>query len=348
MIRLKGTITARAPINVTYPDATGLPRTPHGEVMLEGGTLRGPLRKAALRALRYRLAEDQAIPEGVVFTLADVYMLGEGVDVSRDTNNENSEFAAPGIDAKLRQINPFMHLFGRWKLSSQLSVSALLAPASCVTVAGRGARADMFERDSREVEALSADDRKKLAAQLASARSTQLEIDDLNKQLKTKKRDIVGMDKGADKDRLSKEIKALEAQIKETKNSREGAAESVKHPLAGVEAIAPGTELTSTISIIQGGDTELGLLIMALSELAREPFLGGHRQTGMGEFSAEYEVTTWPKGSLKPHSLGRISFSPDDGFEIDGETLHAAYQNFIKAIGTFDFKVYRRSQIDQG
>ena len=50
---LRGEITATAPLSVTYVGLDGkLPRTPHGEVFLNSGTLRGPLRKAALRVAK--------------------------------------------------------------------------------------------------------------------------------------------------------------------------------------------------------------------------------------------------------------------------------------------------------
>lgn len=49
MIRFKGTLTTEAPVTVSYINRENrLPRTSHDGVYLNAGTLRGPLRKAAL------------------------------------------------------------------------------------------------------------------------------------------------------------------------------------------------------------------------------------------------------------------------------------------------------------
>lgn len=55
--QLAGHITAETPIAVSYFGMNErLPRTPHGQVFLNGGTLRVPLRKAGLKMLIRELA----------------------------------------------------------------------------------------------------------------------------------------------------------------------------------------------------------------------------------------------------------------------------------------------------
>lgn len=87
--QLSGHITAEAPIAVSYFGMDErLPRTPHGQVFLNGGTLRGPLRKAGLNMLIRELAKAHDKPEDRVFNRAEMYMLGEGIDIPREVNNE--------------------------------------------------------------------------------------------------------------------------------------------------------------------------------------------------------------------------------------------------------------------
>ena len=82
--QLSSCIIAEAPITVSYLGMNErLSRTPHGQVFLNGGTLRGPLRKAGLNMLIRELAKAHDKPLDRVFDRAHIYMLGEGIDVSR-------------------------------------------------------------------------------------------------------------------------------------------------------------------------------------------------------------------------------------------------------------------------
>lgn len=85
---LKGQLLAQTAIAVSYVDLEGkLPRTPHGQTYLNGGSFRGPPRKAALNvALR-----EVAGAEGM--NLDQLYMIGQGVDTTRNVNNESTEFS---------------------------------------------------------------------------------------------------------------------------------------------------------------------------------------------------------------------------------------------------------------
>ncbi|MBO9471054.1 hypothetical protein J7355_13215 [Endozoicomonas sp. G2_2] len=339
MIRLQGTVTAVSPISVSYPDHQGLPRTPHGEVMLHGGTFRGPLRKASYRAVRQALAHARGVPESEVFTLRDAYMLGEGVDTTRETSNEAGSFADPIGQVMVRENNPLMDLFGRWKLAGRLAVGELRTSQDNVMTAGRGARSDMFERDSQEVEYLSPEDRDVLLSQLANARETQSDIATLDSDIKKLKREAATSESKADRKKLNDEIKAKETQKRQIKEEREGASESIKHPLAGFESIAPGSEMSHRMTLISGTDTDLGMLLLGLAEFARHPFLGGHRNTGLGEFSAEWEVLEWLPMKLKPQRKGVVKLSAD-GLVLEGEELERAFENFVDGLTEYDFQTY--------
>jgi len=344
MIRLKGTITAQSPIAVSYMDMdAALPRTPHGEVLLYGGTFRGPLRKAAYKAVRAKLAVFRGVAERGVFSLEQAYMLAEGVDTTREIENESSDAIDPKGEHELRRLNPLLNLFGRWRLPSRLSVDGMRAPEDSVMIVGKGVRHDMFVREPEEIEFLSDEQAQRLVRQLTSERNTQIEIDGINEAIKRLKREIATTEDTHKRQQISEQIAEHQNQIKALKKQREGAEESTKHPLAGFEAIAPGTELSHRMTLISGGDIELGLLLHALCTLARTPYLGGHRGVGCGQFSADWSVEEWPVGELAPHEIGRVAFD-DPGMDVQGARLKQAMDTFDNALGEFDFTVATLAQ----
>lgn len=328
MIRFKGHLTAEAPLQVSYPDLDGkLPRTPHGEAFLNGGTLRGPLRKCALRAVRRLLASADGVPEKGLLTLTDEYMLGSGIDRSREVNNEKAEGADPVGEQLLRKVNPLLSLFGRWNLPSRLECSELRTDASNVITAGQGVRHDQFARDPDAVEILSDDDKETLLREARSARESALAIEEVRRELaKTKRAYGAASDAGdkAETKRLGALINELKEKEKTARADREGAEHSIQHPLSGFEAIAPGSRLSARLGLINGRQAYLGIILHALAEFAREPVLGGHRNIGAGLVSGAFDVFQWTPGELQATKIGSVRFD-DLGFHIEGDTLQAAF-----------------------
>jgi hypothetical protein len=313
--------------------------------MLHGGTFRGPLRKATYAALRALIAEAKGVDESQVFSLRDAYMLGQGVDITRDVQNESKDKTDPVSEARLRATNPMLSMFGRWRLPGRLSVGEMRTDANHIMTVAQGARADMFQRDPDEIEYLSDNDQQTLLRQLDSAKQTQSQIDDNSGKLKQLRREA-GQHKRAGDDAKAKTLYDEANQISETikalKNSREGAEESIQHPLAGVEAIAPGTELSHRMTLLD--DDLLGLLLVGLRVMARTPFLGGHRNTGCGEFSAEWNVLQWNRGQATPHSIGSVAITPD-GFKTEGDALWQEMVDFEKAVADYQFNMHTLAQI---
>lgn len=328
MIRFKGHLMAEAPIQVSYPGMDGkLPRTPHGEAYLNGGTLRGPLRKAALRAIRRQLAQAKDVPEKGLFTLTDEYMLGSGVDRTRAVNSERASGTDPAGEQLLRDINPLLSVFGRWSLPSRLECSEMRTPESNVIISGQGVRHDQFARDPESVEILSDEDREALFREARSARESAKAVDAIRKEISEVKRAYREAADAGDKretKRLGAELNALQGKEEAAREEREGAEHSIQHPLGGFEAIAPGSQLTANLGLVNGKATYLGILLHALAEFSRNPVLGGHRNIGAGRVSGEFTVYQWPVGDLAATEIGTVGFD-DLGFRIEGEALKAAF-----------------------
>lgn len=336
MIRLTGIVTAHSPITVSYPDYDGLPRTPHGEVVLFGGTVRGPLRKCALHAVRRRLAKARGVNEDTVFSVADHYMLGQGVDVARTIDAESSAHIDPVAEKRLREANPLLDLFGRWKLAGRLSVGELRADEGCLMKAGAGARVDMFERDNNEIEFLDPAQQAQLIQQLKSERMSHLKLADIDGEIRALSKESRGTTDDEAKKAITAKIASLREQKKAQKDMRDGAKESVKHPLNGFESIAPGTEMTHKITLHSADEAALGLLLSALGEFSHNPYIGGHRASGCGEISASYRVDAWAPGDHKPAEIGTICFN-QEGFRLEGSRLEQAINAFESRIAGFDF-----------
>lgn len=343
--QLSGHITAEAPINVSYFGMDErLPRTPHGQVFLNGGTLRGPLRKAGLNMLIRELAKAHDTPEDRVFDRAQMYMLGEGVDVSRELNNEaTGQNHDPRAEAYLRQANPFMSLFGRWKLAGYLEVGPMLTSRDNLITAGQGARHDQFEHNARLVTYLSEDEQTALMSEMRSARESMIEIEAIREKIRTLKTESRQTDEKEAKQAFAKQIRELEVQEKALRKQREGSEESIKHPLAGYEAIAPGSQLQSRLRLIEGSPEVLGLLLHCLAEFSHRPRLGGHLANGFGAISAEWEVLQRAPGERRGSPIGAVKLD-DMGIQLQGDTLEAAWQAFTTALPDYDFTLFSRPE----
>jgi len=336
---LKGQLLAQTAIAVSYVDLEGkLPRTPHGQTYLNGGTFRGPLRKAALNvALR-----EAAGAEGM--NLDQLYMIGQGVDTTRNVNNESTEKSYdPIAEQRLRELNPFLNLMGRWKLAGRLEVQPLLTSIDNLTVSGQGVRHDQFERDPGLVEWLSHEDRDRLLKMTQSAHSSMDDLNAIREEAKAARKAYRNAADDEERQRLGDTLNTLKEQEKSIKAEREGSTESIKHPIAGYESIAPGSELSSTLRISSGTAVDLGLLLHALAEFSLDPRLGGHRGAGFGAVSAEWTVYQRGPGELRASEIGKVRLD-ELGFEMQGETLEQAWQAFLDAIPGMDLTAYLLEQ----
>lgn len=332
---LRGEITATAPLSVSYVGLDGrLPRTPHGEAFLNSGTLRGPLRKAALRVAREQITDRLSIQA--------LYMLGEGVDTTREVNNEVGKYYYPAAEQRLRETNLILDMFGRWRLAGQLSVSPLRTATGNVIKAGQGTRHDQFERDASLVEWLSEEDQAALREMMASATASMADIAPLQAEIRELKAQSRKTDDREAKARLWQQIERLEAEIKALRESRKGAEHSIQHPIEGYEAIAPGSVLSSTLTLRNVAEASLGLLLETLIVFSRHPVIGGHQGAG-GTIEARWTVYRRDAGSLQAEEIGEVTFD-ELGIQLSGDALEAAREAFRAAIPHQDLSCYLLEQ----
>lgn len=332
-IKLDGIITTVTGLSINRPndnfmggghsDKMGrLPRTTHkqqnADIFIPGASLRGSLRRAAVSRIRalMAIAKGDDAPQ---FSLAEHYMLVQGTDI---TNAVVGEKSAGTVDKEegLRNINPALSLFGRWKLAGHLAVSSLIPDDNeCLMIDGKGVRTNDFIRTPENITLLSADEQANVRKILEGDALASKEIEPIKSDIAELKKNIKLESDAQEKDKLKQQIATLEQEIKLVKENKKIGGEAIQRPLDGYEAIKPGTEIPHQLNLQRVNDSELGLVIEMLAEFAREPVFGGHKNHGYGRISMKYDISHFPVTSDKPIIIGRIVID-DNGFTLEDFT----------------------------
>ncbi len=328
--KFNGQLTAVSPLTVTrmgenfmsHNGSNKMQRLPRMGAKKEetpaffpGASLRGAIRRATWHVVRKAVIARTG--DSKPFDLDTHYMMVQGVDVTNETIREKIAGTITK-ESDLRKANPFLSLFGRWRLASHVGIGNAIPPEDSIFIE-RGVRTNDYIRSPDEIEFLSEDDVNRLTTMLSEdgdVSEIKKGIDDEIKSLMKQKK--ASQDEEETK-QLNEKIQALKTKIKETKQNKEGAEESIQRPLEGYEAIKSGTIMDNKLILQNGNVLELGLFLAGLREFARNPYVGGHRGHGAGEMSARWTVTTWPENENNPITLGTVRFD-ETGFFIENES----------------------------
>lgn len=343
--KFTGSITCTEPLTVTLKEAAQgarghrLPRNGAARddvaPYFPASSIRGALRNAAHRVV-LRMAKAHS-GDDHPFTLDDHFMLAQGVDSGKQLDAEKTQ-GVTDLGESLRAANPMLSVFGRWGLESHLSVGHGIPSGNeqCWGMFGGGARTVMFERDPRLLDELPPDDTDRLEAILLEQTAASADVSELKKEIASLKKMIRGATQEV-RDDCNLKIKELEERIKSRKQDKSGPVESIRRPLDQYEAFTAGAELKHHMALRSATHEELGLLLLALREFARDPQLGGHKAHNCGAISASWTVTTWPEDVDAPVELGVIRLS-DAGFVVEGDGLADALNAFQSKAGDYNFK----------
>ena len=326
--KLTGSITAQSHLAVTRPNdafvsengnktTQRLPRmgakNEKSSVYFPAASLRGAIRRATYHVVRR--AESLRTGQEKPFSLETHYMLTQGVDVTNKTVDEKIAGLVSN-EGELRAANPFLSLFGRWRLPAHVGIgNGIPSEKDVVFMEGKGARCNDFLRSPEEICTLNEKDIKRLNKMLLEdgiVSGATKEIDNEIRQLKKQRRES---NDEAEITQLNAALKEREKTRKETKAAKSGSRESIQRPLDGYEAIIPGTVLDHKMILQNVDETELGLYLAGLREFARKPYVGGHHAHGAGEISGTWTVTTWPYDTDEPITIGKVILS-SAGFNI--------------------------------
>ncbi|WP_163056737.1 hypothetical protein [Acidithiobacillus ferrooxidans] len=219
-----------------------------GRPYIPSSTLRHAIRVGAFRAVRDVLAEaGKPLPPDMSLLLYN----GAGErKLKADLSWEDEQ--------ALRAINPFISLFGLWKLQTRLSVGNAYGYKCALTEAE-----NLVAR-----RALSA--RKVPESQDIAAQPSFVEY-------------LSHLEALAEQERAGKKAKAAEDNDK-----AKGSDLSVASIAGGWEEFIAGAKLDWRLSLFSPNDPFLlPLLAAAFERLSYEPWLGGHRSSGCGQYAVE-------------------------------------------------------------
>ena len=326
-IFLVGQIKAISPINITIPDVQGMPKDTNGFAYLPATSIRGKLRHSLHEAIARHLAE-----KGTPLTVDQNYMLGNGVDTGRvlkDTAN------TVGANAKLREANPVLSVFGNWGLGGKLGVGSGYTGKKAALYGG-GARHHVAKDWLQEVIDVSELD------YLMDIRSQDGQTSQDAQPIKDRQKLLKREMKGADAERkaeINTELAELDTQLRGLKDARVGASESIQRPLESFEVIDHGTVMPHRMALKNPSDIELQAVLLSIAAWAYQPTIGGHHNLGCGEIDAEWEIYEQVFLSNERKLLGKVGFGAQ-GFFVKGIVFDAAQ---TIAILTTDFDLTKFS-----
>ncbi|TKV05706.1 CRISPR-associated protein Csf2 [Citrobacter sp. wls619] len=329
-INFTGKLITQEPLTVIMKGASSssghrLPRNggPGAVPYFPATSIRGVIRHAAHQVVVDRVkAENNGV---LPFDLADHFMLAQGVDIAERA--EEHFLGEIDAGARVRASNPLLSLFGRWRLAGKVGIgNAIPTSDGQWAILNGGARTVMFERDESLIELLEPDQVARLERIMAEQADASIDV----QVFKTEQTALKRMLKTVAKEEvqaLRDKINALDEKIQARKDEKSEARESIRRPLDPYEAFISGAELSHRMTIKNATDTEAGLFIAALIRFASDPRLGSHRAHNCGLVNAQWQLTTWKPGELKPVYLGEISIT-SQGVEITGNDVENMLDSF--------------------
>ncbi|WP_436659646.1 RAMP superfamily CRISPR-associated protein [Acinetobacter sp. P1(2025)] len=311
-IKLIGTLTTVTPVSVSIPDTNGMPKNSFGQPYIPATSIRGWLRSSAYHGVIELLNRHD-----IKLSVDEHYMLSKGVDTAKVvTTTSGTEKVAK--NNSVRQNNPVFSLYGRWGLAGVLSVGNAFSKTENVLVTvGAGVRNHPFNRDESLIDFVKLDEKDYLTDILSADSQTSADTSDYKKQIATLKREL----KAADSDRKKEifaEIESAEKSIREVKDARVGASETIQRPIEGFEAIDANVELSHTFILKDPSDDEFQAFLWSLYKASVDLSIGGHANVGCGLVNFNWDVYSSSFENPTPTIIGNISLTQENGFVLNG------------------------------
>lgn len=315
-LKLNGRIFIPGGYATQWPGEKGLPKM-NGESFIPFTQIKGGLRRAALLAIVK--ASGKKLPN-----VASYYFNAVGGVKGKKSEDEAKADTSLTAFQAMRLKNPINGLFGSGDVLGSFYAGRIYGehgkPEGGITYGTfGGVRSDDSRRDPDVMVSLISGEG--LDEDIA-------ELHRINKARTAIKQEIKKLKRGfADKTLDATGKKKLSDAIREQESALAdlGGSNAVSMPLEGFQyAIAPAFITSMTLMNITM--VELGLLLAAMDEQMRTaPYMGAHRTSGFGGFSAFWEC-----------EQGNVTQEPLVGAEINGELFIAAHQAFLGAVNDFD------------
>lgn len=316
-LKLKGRILIPGGYTTKWPGKeAGLPSM-GGTPIIPSAQIKGGLRRAALRTIVEK--SGKKIPD-----VDSYYFNAVGGVKAKKTEDEAKADTALTAYQSMRLKNPITGLFGSGDVMGGMYAGHLYVgngiPEGDLTYGTfGGVRGDDSIRDPEGMMALLSGEG--VDADIAEKRR-------VNRERTAIKRDIRVLKRGfADKSLSAEGRKALNDALREKEREKDAlGGNPVSMPLDGFQyVVAPGGFLSS-LTLMSVTMEELGLLLAAMEEQMRTaPFMGAHRASGFGEFSAFWEC-----------SEGTVTLNPFENAVIQGDLFLEAREAFLAGVPRFD------------
>lgn len=275
----------KQPVTYTHHGSDGLPMMTRGvdgegraqrTVFMPAAQLRGRIRhEAALATMRGK---------GEPVKLEEAYMLALGQDL-RPEEDKEPEAIRLGDQIKFRQNNPFLDLFGTWKVASRLFVSHLLPEANVYPDRFSHIRRDL-DTNEEVFEQLSDEE----TDRFYDRQEAQSQASKAGGMIKATETALRKARKDSDKalvDELEAKLEDLKNLKKEHKGDDES--ENTKH-LVELQAIPAGITLTGKLIIQKATANDVITIVSALDGISQNPMFGAQRARGCGEVAGKASV----------------------------------------------------------
>lgn len=322
---LDGQLTAVSPLAIILPgseDRRAPAGAPRKRLLREGiivetvyvppSSLRGRLR----HLLTSELMRLQHAADGRVFVPEDYIdtALG-GVKDRKAEGDDERVIDLAGIRA-LRERNPIVSMFGSMvsRIAGRLMVGDMtpLDPVAPVPT-GRSVRAAPFTRNSAVIGLLDPERFAEFTRLNALRTKANRDEDEGRRQ---ERRAAVARKEGRPREEV--EALALDARARLEAAAdgfrAAGGAVNIQQLLDGYDVIAEGTVMTQRMRLLDGTETEVALLLLALHLFAQRPLLGGHTAHGCGEVAGSWRLRVASAGTLRP--AGEIHLEPFAGLAM--------------------------------
>lgn len=293
------TIQTLAPVTFSHHGIDGLPlmtrvdsaQPENGKtVFLPASQLRGRIRhEAALAHMRSIKASSRKI------RLADAYMLALGQDTEPSQAKEDEAIRLLA-QMRFRRENPFLDLFGTWKLPSRLYVQHLLPATNVMPMTIKCVRRDL-DANPGIIDLLDED----VLFQYEERKNHQSNASRIREQVKLAKRALSAARKKNDSEKIEQLemlLNGLEQQALAA--SQIDSSNNTMH-LAEFQAIPMGLELSGSLFIERATPCDLMVVVKALESISARPFFGGHLARGCGLISGKaafYDANSQPLVTL--------------------------------------------------
>ncbi len=275
------------PLTFTHHGTDGLPLLTRGidaegrhqrSVYIPAAQLRGRLRhEAAFAELRGRPHKAK---------LEDAYLLALGQDL-RPSEDDEPEAIKLKEQIAFRQQNPFLDLFGTWKVASRLYVSHLLPSVNVLPDNISHIRHDLDT--NQDMMGLLDDTEQDRFYERQGKQGLASKAEGL---IKLSMRELSAARKLKDQEKIDA-LTAKVEELKALKKTQKGGdtSDNSKH-LLELQVIPAGITLSGKLTMMHAQAFDLQTLVTAFDGLSRKPFIGAQQARGCGEIKGQVRFST--------------------------------------------------------